>query len=169
MSSIDDFDKRIPKEKREMYLKMRGVSSVNTTSAVSQGVDPSLPRLDLSWKEYVEDLEELSNRVGHLGSFASIYGLPPHGVIPALYLSYQLGKRLIAGAGVILELNESPEALLVVDGTSSDGISLLPYRVKSKTAVIYLEPSKLRACTPEIAVLEVSGKVKFPYEKKVGQ
>jgi len=167
MSFIDDFDKRIPPEKRDLYLKMRGVSSSNDTVAASNEVDPNLPRLDISWKEYIEDLEELANRVGQLGSFSSLYGMAPHGIFPAMYLSYQLSKRLISGPEVVMELEESPESLLVVDGTCSTGVSLLPYRVKAKTAVLYLEPSRFRSCTPEIAVLEVSGLIKFPYEKKV--
>ena len=167
MSFMDDFDKRIPAEKRDLYLKMRGVTSSNENLSLNNEVDPNLPRLDISWKEYIEDLEELASRVGQLGAFSSLYGLSPHGVFPAMYLSYQLSKRLIVGAEVIMELNENPDSLLVVDGTCASGTTLLPYRVKSKTAVLYLEPSRFRACTPEIAVLEVSGLVKFPYEKKV--
>jgi hypothetical protein len=163
----DDFESRIPEGMVEKYRSMRGVTSDIESAVHHQDVEGGSNRIDISWKDYIEDLEELALRVGQLGSFSSIYGIPPHGIFPALYLSYQLGRRLVMGAEVIIETNESPESLLVVDGSCSNGASLIPYRVSVKTAVIYLEPSQRRICTPELAVLEVAGQVRFPYEQKV--
>lgn len=169
MSIPDDFESRIPEEMLEKYLSMRGVTSAIESTVHPHDIEGSSNRIDISWKEYIEDLEELASRVGQLGSFSSIYGLPPHGIFPALYISYQLGRRLVTGAEVILEMSESPESLLVVDGSCSSGASLIPYRVSVKTAVIYLEPSQRRICTPELAVIEVAGQVRFPYEQKVNK
>ena len=170
MGLSDEFDSRIPEGMRDKYRSMRGVvSDTNLSLFKSESFDDKSSRIDVSWEDYIEDLEDLSLRVGRLGNFTCVYGLHPHGIFPALYLSFQLGKRLVTGAEVILELEESPDSLLVVDGSCSDGVSLIPYRVKVKTAVIYLEPSNKRVCSPEVAVIEVAGRVKFPYEQKVSK
>ena len=161
----DDFEERVPKEKREQYKKMRGVTSTDGDVFSIRDTPEASSKIDISWKEYLEDLNELSLRVGQLGSFSFVHGLEPHGVFPAIFISFQLGKRLVNGPEVLLLANETPESLLVVDGSCADGASLIPYRVKVKTASIYLEPSKKRVCSPELAVIEVAGSVRFPYER----
>lgn len=121
------------------------------------------PAYTLTWEEYLADIGELCEiiRSAQL-SVSAVYGIQPHGVIPAFIIAQQLRVEYTPLA---LPVRMNGGTMLCVDGFSNRGEDLVAYQRDSKTAAVYVRDRPDIILQPHYYAKAIEGLIRFPYEQ----
>lgn len=113
----------------------------------------------LSWKLYLELIDELAYRIEDSGKkYESIHGIPRGGLIPAAILAHKLNLPMVG-------TQDYNTASLLVDDLVDTGNTFEIYGDHYDTAVVFMKPwSKI---IPTYFVRMTKNWIVFPYEKKL--
>lgn len=123
---------------------------------------------NITWDEYLADLETLRDRVRGSCVVSGVGGLWVDGVMPAVYLAAQLGVDYLSGPH-LAAARAAGKPVLGVLGYVPDGDpegklwGFSREDPRNKTAVLYA--GMRLPHEPDLIVRRVDGMVSFPYER----
>ncbi len=120
------------------------------------------PTYSPTWEQYLADVAELCERVRAAQlPVSAVYGIQPHGVVPAFLVAQQLRVEYTP---LSIPTRLSGGSLLCVEGLSDRGESLVAFQRDFKTAAVYVRDRPDTILQPHYYARVVEGPVRFPYE-----
>ncbi len=121
------------------------------------------PTYSPTWEQYLSDIGELCEGIRSAQlAVSAVYGIQPHGIIPAFLIAQQLRVEYTPLA---LPVRMNGGTMLCVDGFSNRGENLVAYHRDSKTASVYVRDRPDIILQPHYYARAVEGLVRFPYEQ----
>ena len=121
---------------------------------------------NMTWGEYLRHLYNLSlmleDQCPFIRTWKGVYGPPRGGLIPAVYLSHQLGIPLVETVPKLPYEARDRSLYLVVDDICDSGKTLIPY-YGWFTATLVARPETLT--NVDLAMCVIEDWVVFPYER----
>jgi|WetSurSiteA1Bulk_404760.scaffolds.fasta_scaffold00048_39 hypoxanthine phosphoribosyltransferase len=120
----------------------------------------------IGWGEYLDSIYSLTRIVSEQGKFRYVYGIPVHGVIPAVIISQELNINFVNYYSLMLESSKKlvKQEILIIDGVCNSGETLEGWEAVGVTAVLFLRDSDNKIYTPNLSVEGINEEIKFPYE-----
>lgn len=122
--------------------------------------------MELTWEEYLCDLEDLRDRVRASCMTSGVGAICPDGVIPSVYLAAQLGVELLTGHQLAVARMAGRPVLGVAGhvaaGDPEGKLWSLSRDQNAKTAVLYA--GARLPVSPDVVCRRVEGDVIFPYQ-----
>lgn len=122
--------------------------------------------MELAWEEYLEDLEDLRDRVRSVCMVSGVGAICQDGVLPSVYLAAQLGVEWLTGHQLAVARMGGKSVLgvagYVASGDPDGKLWALSRDPNAKTAVLYA--GARLPVKPDIIGRTVDGDVIFPYQ-----
>lgn len=125
--------------------------------------------LELTWEEYLADLDLLRDRVRSSCLVTAVGATWVDGVMPAVYLAHQLGVEYLTGPHLASARMQGRPVLSVVgyvpDRDPEGKLWGLVSKDDPRSKVAVLYAGERLPVDPDVVLRRVDGRVVFPYER----